>query len=380
MTTEETELTFIRCPSCRSLVPAVATRCRMCGYSFESGAADGEESADSADASKSRSRVRQRTISATKEQMENAGSFDELSRKEADRVSAESTDPFMAAEANESAKASDVLESFSAAILPGDSGAAEVDAPGIVVDEPNLFEAEEQEATDSNADSGMFVDPAGTSDAEVEAAPETQAEAEPEVESEPESAESPNEEVQAVAETEGTEDEQEADSAASEEGKSSGRKRRRRKRKRRGGTEVSEQTEEQLNEKPAVNGARSTKASRSPAPAGETGVLVGWLVNFASDPKGESSELRSGKFFVGRQQLRKHDMVLDRDGVSTPHCMVSVADGQMQVQDLMSERGTYIQRSGSDSFDEISDIAEIEHGDRLKIGDYEVMVCLLPSD
>ena len=25
------ELTFVRCPSCRSLVPAVSTRCRMCG-------------------------------------------------------------------------------------------------------------------------------------------------------------------------------------------------------------------------------------------------------------------------------------------------------------------------------------------------------------
>ena len=31
MSTDSTELTFVRCPSCRSLVPAAQKRCRMCG-------------------------------------------------------------------------------------------------------------------------------------------------------------------------------------------------------------------------------------------------------------------------------------------------------------------------------------------------------------
>ena len=31
MATDTTELTFVRCPECRSLVPAMSTRCRMCG-------------------------------------------------------------------------------------------------------------------------------------------------------------------------------------------------------------------------------------------------------------------------------------------------------------------------------------------------------------
>ena len=40
MATDSTELTFVRCPSCRSLVPAVSTRCRMCGATLDATAAD----------------------------------------------------------------------------------------------------------------------------------------------------------------------------------------------------------------------------------------------------------------------------------------------------------------------------------------------------
>src|SRR5690349_6204862 len=69
MTTEETELTFVRCPNCRSLIPAIATRCRMCGAQFEK-KPDGDAPAADPSAGKGQSRVRQRTISATPDEVE----------------------------------------------------------------------------------------------------------------------------------------------------------------------------------------------------------------------------------------------------------------------------------------------------------------------
>ena len=44
MAIDSTELTFVRCPSCRSLVPAVSTRCRMCGASLDVAAGQGAAS------------------------------------------------------------------------------------------------------------------------------------------------------------------------------------------------------------------------------------------------------------------------------------------------------------------------------------------------
>lgn len=57
MSADSTEITFVRCPSCRSLVPAASTRCRMCGAKLDTAAQVNDDSKD-----KSR-RVRQRTES-----------------------------------------------------------------------------------------------------------------------------------------------------------------------------------------------------------------------------------------------------------------------------------------------------------------------------
>ena len=78
----------------------------------------------------------------------------------------------------------------------------------------------------------------------------------------------------------------------------------------------------------------------------------------------------------GKPTANQHSLAL-YENVSTPHCLVVVAEGTFCVQDLMSERGTYLQRLGSGTFAQVSDIVEVHHGDRLKFGDYEVMVCLL---
>ncbi len=59
MASDSSELTFVRCSSCRSLVPAVSTRCRMCGAPLDSSADQSTKEPES----DAESRVRQRTNS-----------------------------------------------------------------------------------------------------------------------------------------------------------------------------------------------------------------------------------------------------------------------------------------------------------------------------
>lgn len=64
MASETSELTFVRCPSCRSLVPASAARCRICNNPLE-----GTNRAEGGDATRPPGRVRQKTITASAEEL-----------------------------------------------------------------------------------------------------------------------------------------------------------------------------------------------------------------------------------------------------------------------------------------------------------------------
>ncbi|MBX7145338.1 MAG: hypothetical protein K1X79_12875, partial [Oligoflexia bacterium] len=67
MATDSTELTFVRCPSCRSLVPAVSTRCRMCGAGLDANATP-----EAGEQDKKGGRVRQRTMSQPQSELNSA--------------------------------------------------------------------------------------------------------------------------------------------------------------------------------------------------------------------------------------------------------------------------------------------------------------------
>lgn len=111
-----------------------------------------------------------------------------------------------------------------------------------------------------------------------------------------------------------------------------------------------------------------------------TGELVGWLADFSTDKRGFGIELRAGKFFIGRQSLRPNDLVLDQNGISTPHCMVTASTAAgLHVQDLMSEKGTCYKKVGEREYKPLHQAVLLGHGDWLKLGDYEVMICLVPS-
>jgi len=64
MASESSELTFVRCPSCRSLVPTSASRCRICNNPLDGGA-----KASESDPTKQGGRVRQKTISASADEL-----------------------------------------------------------------------------------------------------------------------------------------------------------------------------------------------------------------------------------------------------------------------------------------------------------------------
>lgn len=111
------------------------------------------------------------------------------------------------------------------------------------------------------------------------------------------------------------------------------------------------------------------------------GRLIGWLIAYRSDYRGAPIEIREGRFFIGGAKLRDTDLVFADDSLSVPHCLVKAEsrDG-LVIQDLMSEHGTFVKRSGTSSYEAITMPTVIEHGDWIKFGDYELMACVIPAD
>jgi hypothetical protein len=110
------------------------------------------------------------------------------------------------------------------------------------------------------------------------------------------------------------------------------------------------------------------------------GELVGWFVNYERDSKGIATELRSGRFMVTQERLRSTDMLIRHDTVSTPHCMVKALSGQgIELQDLMSENGTWLKRDGESNFHKHTDPVMVGNGDIVRFGSYEVLICLVPK-
>jgi pSer/pThr/pTyr-binding forkhead associated (FHA) protein len=107
---------------------------------------------------------------------------------------------------------------------------------------------------------------------------------------------------------------------------------------------------------------------------------VGWFVNFDLNSNGVSAELRSGKYFISSKKLRPGDFIIEDDAVSMPHCMVTAVPGDgLYLQDLMSEKGTYICRAGSSQFEPISGQQKLLSGDRIRFGSHEALLVLVPK-
>ncbi|MCS6961878.1 MAG: FHA domain-containing protein [Deltaproteobacteria bacterium] len=107
----------------------------------------------------------------------------------------------------------------------------------------------------------------------------------------------------------------------------------------------------------------------------EKGVLRGWIVNI--DGKGQSLELRTGKVLITSATLRKeNEIVIEDDSVSVPHAMLHIGQGKdIQVFDLVSERGTFIERKGLK--EKVENNAFVKDRDYLIFGNVKLLVVLI---
>lgn len=346
MSSEDTELTFVRCPSCRSLVPAVATRCRMCGHQFSSQ----EESSSSVEAEAPQESIKEQAIPMQSVQepgfeepvknkieqenpdKENIGQedFEQFEQKQFEqRVEQNSFDET----SNDSIALGSTTTSFNNENAPSSRS---------LNFKSDLKDTEQQkiEKADSFEESSFN---SHDRDNDIQDSP-----AEPK------------------------------------------RKKRRRKRKKKPNENNFRSSEETLEKEDTFSKSSFEGSSRVESKsvadtrnvekkASKSGVLVGWLVSYSSDANGFSIELRTGKFFVAKQKLREDDLIIPDSAISTPHCLLKVSRGSLQIQDLMSEQGTFVMKKGSNDFVSSDEVKSVEHGDKIKFGAYELLVCLVPK-
>jgi len=123
----------------------------------------------------------------------------------------------------------------------------------------------------------------------------------------------------------------------------------------------------------------NTAPTISVAPADHR--IVGWLVSYGLEPRGASFELRSGRLLITRTNGSKRDTVTIADpALSSPHAAILADGGQrtLTIQDIFSESGTFITRSGSSEEVRVSGPMELRHGDWIRIGTtVRLQVCLI---
>ncbi len=415
MASESSELTFVRCPSCRSLVPASASRCRICNNPLEaSGAASGGDAAKT-----SGGRVRQRTISAQSDELlaapdESAIVADEPIAPQATQAPGEEVDPLSAFleeldDAHESpAQASAVADPAPVSAVPSD----DVDPLDLFADldgdplEEAASHPIQQPMAEAHANNDQLDHLADLLDEELiaEPAPEpTPPPAPPKREPPPVAAapaekreieqprrDPPRQQQQQHQQAKGGGQNQKHDRGHSENrghregkhqdgGRDGARHEKRHDEHRKGG----QQNQHQHNSK---HGERSDRPQERAQNQGgpkmgkmRPGRLFGWLVSFES-PDGRAIELREGKFFVTGTSIRGTDLVVEDPSISTPHALMSVSsEGGLLIQDLMSDRGVFVRSGDRGQYQREDGIVHVSHGDWIRFGDVEFLVTIVPS-
>jgi hypothetical protein len=433
MSGEKNELTFMRCPSCRSLVPTGSVKCRMCGFSFEGQL--GEESQQ-----RPSGRVRQRTVSKSREEILAALEQAELGGKPREEsVSATVRSEAAAWDVPASVPPPPIAEvpvaNFSEPVVEkaGSESAFEPfsdpvpEAP--VEPEPEPVPVAEAAPVEPEPEPVPIAEAAPV-EAEPEPVPVAEAapvEAEPEpvpvaeaapVEPEPEPvpvaealpeespakadtavAQAAKEEVQPPKQFSGKgfklksgaagislksrdhapERKPEASKVAASEIKEKVKSAesdgvQKHSQSDSGSTQVGDGGS--FGDKRHKQGFKAQKGENRPMIGDQS--LIGWLVSF-NDKNGSSIELRGKKFFVSSERIRGNDLVLDDSSVSAPHCMVNLSgSGTLQLQDLLSDNGVHLRKGGNSEFTRI-DMGTVESGDTIKFGTAEYLVVLLPE-
>ena len=356
MATEDTELTFIRCPSCRSLIPAVANRCRMCGHALEESPA----MADSGNEPKVES------TQAEPDEVPFEQSLNNVLQTEAPSVQGSEAD----VTAEHTAPKLERFDSF----VHGQVQEVVQGIPESIEPESAIIETGPEEAFETQNSSAIddILDRATQSDTDQEQRPKRKRK-------------------RKKKRRDSTGSLVQADTGSLITGEN-------------GSVEVNREVNRQevrneaprAEKKPPVHENRpkqqhqnrdrenrSEQHVNEPRRRHEHRVtadkpLIAWFINF-ENPNGEATEIREGRFFISGSKVKESDMVIRDKNLSSPHCLVKAEGSGVMVQDLLSDEGTCIKKSGSTDYKALEVATVIENGDFLKLGDFEVMLCLLPD-
>lgn len=434
MASETSDLTFVRCPTCRSLVPASASRCRICNATLEAG---GKASGD---ANAGANRVRQKTVSATPDEVasmisagapqpsappppaqpveplapaddpfgSNDDGFDPLGAYLQD-LDSEPSQPPVAATPSATAPADDGLEDLD------DLDDFDLD----IFDEPPVEKPFEKKASRAEPiEPGIdLIEPSFEDDAAPPPAPPKQV-APPPRREDPRPPRQENRPSRESAPAQKPQNPQpvrpKMAPPRNEQRFQAPKPRDERPAPKQQPQRPAEDKDQRRNNQPATpakvapqqaaqrqqpkppsrdaqparedvharhedrDGRRPHAGSGPRAGRVQPGRLFGWLVSF-ENPDGRAIELRGGRFFITGSNIRESDLILEDQSISTPHALMSIKDRGLMIQDLMSERGTFIRSSGDSQYRREEGIIEVEHGDWIRFGDVEFLVVVVPS-
>lgn len=398
MATDTTETTFVRCPACRSLVPAVSTRCRMCGATLDAAAASEPTQPQQS------GRVRQQTLTtaSSSDMADQVGRVrEEMGAPAEPPPAAMKADPGPVPQQS-APKSSDPL-----------AGYIEDEEEDIVEDEDLLDDDYEDDFDDDSGDDSDDDYPEEKEEANAaapeheEPAPQMPLKAEPVQEMKPPppppppvmkkeepapvmmKKEEPAPPAAKVVVEQGKAKASRGGSTASGKQSSDGGQRRfdvAQPPKRSDAPAAPVKETPVMKEQPV---AKESAPERAPAAREKTkevikkgeelGGLYAWLVSY-SDPNGTSIELREGRFFVSAEQLRSTDMVFEDSTISTPHAMFTISEDEgIVIQDLKSERGVFVRERGATAYRREYDSSQLKHGDWVRFGDLEFLVSIIAT-
>ncbi len=101
--------------------------------------------------------------------------------------------------------------------------------------------------------------------------------------------------------------------------------------------------------------------------------LVGWLVNYTQDKAGTAYELREGRYIIGSGS-RASIKISDENSISGEHAILLYRNGRLRFQDNLSTNGSFI------NGEEVDDKTDLKHGDRVRLGNTELIVTLVPKE
>ena len=112
----------------------------------------------------------------------------------------------------------------------------------------------------------------------------------------------------------------------------------------------------------------------------EKNKLIGWLVSYEIDPKGKPFEIRVGRTLITSEKPPHNDSILlQSPDISAPHLAIKASsDHKLFIQDIFSNNGSFLVKSGTNNEVPVTTTTEVSHGDLIKIGkSTKFKVCLI---